>query len=87
MQLEVFSAVTEAYEVGAEAGLAELGALSDADVRRIAESTPGTRAVNRIAAETIELVTEPHRRTAGRPDRRRDRAVGPQSPVWSDPGF
>ncbi|MFC8495324.1 phage minor capsid protein [Streptomyces sp. NPDC057235] len=61
MQLEVFSAVTEAYDVGARAGLAELGALSDVDVRRIAESTPGTRAVDRLAAETIELVTETHR--------------------------
>ncbi|MGW0465425.1 phage minor capsid protein [Streptomyces sp. NPDC003027] len=61
MQLEVFSAVTEAYDIGAQAGRAELGALSDVDVRRIAESTPGTRAVDRIAAETIELVTETHR--------------------------
>ncbi|MEU4067424.1 phage minor capsid protein [Streptomyces wedmorensis] len=61
MQLEVFSAVTEAYDIGAQAGLAELGALSDVDRRRIAESTPGTRAVDRIAAETIELVTETHR--------------------------
>ncbi|MFE9217144.1 phage minor capsid protein [Streptomyces lavendulae] len=61
VQLEVFSAVTEAYDVGARAGLAELGALSDVDVRRIAESTPGTRAVDRLAAETIELVTETHR--------------------------
>ncbi|WP_424861387.1 phage minor capsid protein [Streptomyces sp. MMS24-I29] len=61
MQIEVFSAVTEAYDVGARAGLAELGALSDVDVRRIAESTPGTRAVDRIAAETVQLVTETHR--------------------------
>ncbi|MFE5558663.1 phage minor capsid protein [Streptomyces sp. NPDC056544] len=59
--LEVFSAVTEAYGVGARAGLAELGALSDADARRIADSTPNTRAVDRLAAETIELVTETHR--------------------------
>ncbi|WUC68721.1 phage minor capsid protein [Streptomyces sp. NBC_00539] len=61
VQLEVFSTVSEAYDVGARAGLAELGALSDVDVRRIAESTPGTRAVDRLAAETIELVTETHR--------------------------
>ncbi|MEU3321578.1 phage minor capsid protein [Streptomyces sp. NPDC006785] len=61
MQLEVFSAVTEAYDVGARAGLAELGALSDADARRIAGNTPGARAVDRLAAETIELVTETHR--------------------------
>ncbi|MFD9567201.1 phage minor capsid protein [Streptomyces sp. NPDC059994] len=60
-QLEVFSAVTEAYDIGARAGLAELGALSDADARRIAERTPGTRAVDRLAAETVDLVTETHR--------------------------
>ncbi|WP_301368417.1 hypothetical protein [Streptomyces xanthophaeus] len=57
----MFSAVTEAYDVGARAGLAELGALSDADARRIAGSTPNTRAVDRLAAETVELVTETHR--------------------------
>lgn len=60
-QLEVYSAVTEAYDIGARAGLAELGALSDADARRIAERTPGTWAVDRLAAETVELVTETHR--------------------------
>ncbi|WP_149184510.1 phage minor capsid protein [Streptomyces sp. TRM49041] len=61
LDLEVFSAVTEAYDIGTRAGLAELGALSDADGRRIADSTPNTRAVDRLAAETIELVTETHR--------------------------
>lgn len=61
MQLEVFSAVTEAYDIGARAGLAELGALSDADARRVDDSTPNTRAVDRLAAETVELVTETHR--------------------------
>ncbi|MGW7413424.1 phage minor capsid protein [Streptomyces sp. NPDC054863] len=60
-QLEVWDAVAEAYNDGARAGLAELGALHDDDVRRIAESTPNTRAVDRLAAETIELVTETHR--------------------------
>ncbi|MEV0992745.1 phage minor capsid protein [Streptomyces sp. NPDC049949] len=60
-QLEVFSAVTEAYDAGSRAGLAELGALSDADARRIAERTPGTRAVDRLAAETVGLVTQTHR--------------------------
>ncbi|MET9429794.1 phage minor capsid protein [Streptomyces sp. NPDC003036] len=61
MQLEVFSAVTEAYDIGARAGLVELGALSDADARRAADGTPNTRAVDRIAAETVELVTATHR--------------------------
>ncbi|MGW1162739.1 phage minor capsid protein [Streptomyces sp. NPDC002519] len=61
MQLEVFDAVAEAYGVGARAGLAELGALHDADARRIAEMTPNTRAVDRLAAETVDLVTQTHR--------------------------
>ncbi|MEU2746665.1 phage minor capsid protein [Streptomyces collinus] len=61
MQLEVFEAVAEAYDVGARAGLAELGALSDADARRAAEVTPNTRAVDRLAAETVQLVTATHR--------------------------
>ncbi|MCX4653896.1 phage minor capsid protein [Streptomyces microflavus] len=56
--LEVFSAVTGTYDVGARVGL---GARSDFDVRRNAESTPGTRAVHRIGAEGVELVTEAHR--------------------------
>ncbi|MER7145991.1 phage minor capsid protein [Streptomyces xanthochromogenes] len=61
VRLDVFDAVAEAYNVGARAGLAELGALHDDDLRRIAESTPNTRAVDRLAAETIELVTQTHR--------------------------
>ncbi|MEV0438953.1 phage minor capsid protein [Streptomyces spectabilis] len=61
MQLEVFDAVAEAYDVGARAGLAELGALSDADARRAADVAPNTRAVDRLAAETVQLVTATHR--------------------------
>ncbi|MEU9606396.1 phage minor capsid protein [Streptomyces sp. NPDC048057] len=61
MQLQVFDAVAEAYDVGVRAGLAELGALHDVDARRIAESTPSTRAVDRIADETVDLVTQTHR--------------------------
>ncbi|WP_405679295.1 phage minor capsid protein [Streptomyces sp. NBC_00048] len=60
-RLEVFDAVAEAYNVGARSGLAELGALHDADLRRIAETTPNTRAVDRLAAETLNLVTATHR--------------------------
>ncbi|MFJ2751879.1 phage minor capsid protein [Streptomyces sp. NPDC087297] len=60
-RLEVFDAVAEAYNVGARSGLAELGALHDADLRRIAETTPNTRAVDRLAAETLDLVTATHR--------------------------
>ncbi|WP_405973326.1 phage capsid protein [Streptomyces sp. NBC_00988] len=61
VDLEVWDVVAEAYNVGARAGLAELGALGDEEVRRIAETTPATRAVDRLAQETIDLVTETHR--------------------------
>ncbi|MEV0413947.1 phage minor capsid protein [Streptomyces sp. NPDC050448] len=60
-RLEVFDAVAEAYNVGARSGLAELGALHDNDLRRIADTTPNTRAVDRLAAETVDLVTATHR--------------------------
>lgn len=61
MQLDVFDAVAEAYNAGARAGLAELGALHDNDLRRIADTTPNTRAVDRLAQETVDLVTATHR--------------------------
>jgi hypothetical protein len=61
VDLEVWDVVAEAYNTGARAGLAELGALGDADARRIAETTPATRAVDRLAQETVDLVTETHR--------------------------
>ncbi|MFE1378691.1 phage minor capsid protein [Streptomyces sp. NPDC058740] len=60
-RLEVFDVIAEAYNVGARSGLAELGALHDADLRRIADTTPNTRAVDRLAAETVELVMATHR--------------------------
>ncbi|MET7616968.1 phage minor capsid protein [Streptomyces sp. NPDC005408] len=61
VDLEVWDVVAEAYNTGARAGLAELGALGDADARRIAETTPATRAVDRLAQESVDLVTETHR--------------------------
>lgn len=61
LDLEVWDVIAEAYNVGAQAGLAELGALGDDDARRIAETTPATRAVDRLAQETVDLVTETHR--------------------------
>lgn len=61
MHIEVFDAVAEAYQVGARSGLAELGALDDVDARRIAESTPNSLAVDRLAHETVELVEATHR--------------------------
>ncbi|MCX4827179.1 phage minor capsid protein [Streptomyces sp. NBC_01016] len=59
--LEIHDAVAEAYNVGARAGILELGALHDDDARRIAEETPGTRRVDRLAIEANELVTASHR--------------------------
>lgn len=61
MQLEVFDAVAEAYDVGTRAGLVELGARSDADARRAADVTPNTRSIDRLAAEAVQLVTATHR--------------------------
>ncbi|MEU8680780.1 phage minor capsid protein [Streptomyces sp. NPDC048611] len=61
MQLDVFDVVAEAYNTGARAGLAELGALHDNDLRRIADTTPNTRAIDRLAQETVDLVTATHR--------------------------
>ncbi|MFJ9817752.1 hypothetical protein ACIRU3_21300 [Streptomyces sp. NPDC101151] len=57
----MFDAVTEAYNTGARAGLAELGALPDNVLRRGAETTPNTRGVDRLAQETADLVTATHR--------------------------
>ncbi|KAB7834059.1 phage minor capsid protein [Streptomyces mobaraensis] len=61
MRLEVFDAVAEAYNTGTRAGLVELGALAGDDARRIAESTPNTQAVDRLAHETVDLVEQTHR--------------------------
>ncbi|MFE1770276.1 phage minor capsid protein [Streptomyces sp. NPDC059008] len=59
--LDVFDVIAEAYNAGARAGLAELGALHDEDARRIAENTPNGRAIDRLAYETIDRVTATHR--------------------------
>ncbi|WP_432041422.1 phage minor capsid protein [Streptomyces cadmiisoli] len=59
--LEVHESIAEAYNVGARAGLLELGALDDVTAVRLAEQTPGARKVDRLAIETINLVTESHR--------------------------
>jgi len=59
--LDVFDAVTEAYVTGHRAAVAELGALSDADRRRVDTLTPGAQAVDRLAAETVDLLDQTHR--------------------------
>ncbi|MGW3847177.1 phage minor capsid protein [Streptomyces fagopyri] len=59
--LEVHEAVAEAYNVGARAGLIELGTLDDATATRLASQTPGTRRVDRLAIEATHMVTDTHR--------------------------
>ncbi|MFE1070989.1 phage minor capsid protein [Streptomyces sp. NPDC058783] len=59
--LEIFDVVAEAYNTGARAGVAELGALSD-DARRLVDDvTPNAQAVDRLAQHTVDLVTDRHR--------------------------
>ncbi|MBZ6258136.1 phage minor capsid protein [Streptomyces olivaceus] len=59
--LEIFDVVAEAYSTGARAGVAELGALSD-DARRLVDDvTPNAQAVDRLAQQTVDVVTDRHR--------------------------
>ncbi|MGW0134835.1 phage minor capsid protein [Streptomyces sp. NPDC003299] len=60
-RLDVFDAVAEAYNVGHRAAVAELGALSDHDRRRVDDIAPNAQAVDRLAQETVDLLTERHR--------------------------
>ncbi|MFF4962986.1 replication initiator [Streptomyces sp. NPDC001222] len=59
--LEVFDVVAEAFNVGHRAAVAELGALSDTARRLVDDVTPNAQAVDRLAAETVDLLTERHR--------------------------
>ncbi|PJN19275.1 phage capsid protein [Streptomyces sp. CB02120-2] len=59
--LEVFDVVADSYNTGHRAAVAELGALSD-DARRLVDDiTPGAQAVDRLAEETVDLLTSTHR--------------------------
>ncbi|KUN96192.1 phage capsid protein [Streptomyces caeruleatus] len=59
--LEVFDAVASAYNEGHRAAVAELGALSD-DARALVDDvTPNAQAVDRLAQETVDVVTSTHR--------------------------
>ncbi|QLF83191.1 capsid maturation protease [Streptomyces phage AxeJC] len=59
--LEIFDVVAEAYNTGHRAGVAELGALSD-DARRLVDDiTPQAQAVDRLAEQTVDRVTDTHR--------------------------
>ncbi|MFG2650954.1 phage minor capsid protein [Streptomyces sp. NPDC048436] len=59
--LDVFDVVAEAYSVGQRAAVAELGALSD-DARGLVDDVaPNAQAVDRLAQETVDVVTSTHR--------------------------
>ncbi|MFH8403744.1 phage minor capsid protein [Streptomyces sp. NPDC018019] len=58
---EVRHAVAEAYTAGRASALEELDALPEEELRTVAERTPHARAVDRLAAETIDTVTSTHR--------------------------
>ncbi|WP_328306397.1 phage capsid protein [Streptomyces sp. NBC_00442] len=59
--LDVFDAVSEAYNTGHRAAVAELGALSD-DARALVDDvTPNAQAVDRLAQETVDRLTATHR--------------------------
>ncbi|MDN5380721.1 phage capsid protein [Streptomyces sp. LB8] len=61
VHLEVFDAVAEAYNRGHRAAVAELGALPDRARRLVDEITPNAQAVDRLAAEAVQVVTATHR--------------------------
>jgi Phage minor capsid protein 2 len=61
VSLDVMDAVAEAYNVGHRSAVAELGALSDADIRRLDTIAPGAQAVDRLAEETVTLLQDTHR--------------------------
>lgn len=58
---DVFDVTAQAYNVGHRAGVAELGALDD-DARRLVDDvTPNAQAVDRLAQQTVDRVTDTHR--------------------------
>ncbi|MGW2839646.1 phage minor capsid protein [Streptomyces sp. NPDC001493] len=59
--LEVIEVTAEAYNIGHRAGVAELGALDDDARRLVDEITPQAQAVDRLAEQTVERVTDTHR--------------------------
>ncbi|MFZ3471456.1 phage minor capsid protein [Streptomyces sp. 2.9] len=59
--LDVFEAVAESYNRGHRAAVAELGALSDDARRLVDDRLPQAQAVDRLAQETVDVVTSTHR--------------------------
>ncbi len=63
VRLDVFDAIAEAYNTGHRAAVAELGALPDRARQMVDEITPHAQAVDRLAQETVDVVTSTHRST------------------------
>ncbi|MEV6073967.1 phage minor capsid protein [Streptomyces sp. NPDC052069] len=61
VELEVFDAVAESYNVGHRAAVAELGAISDDARQLVDDRIPNAQALDRLAAETVDVVTSTHR--------------------------
>lgn len=59
--LDVFDAVADAHNRGHRAAVAELGLLGPEKRAMVDEITPQAQAVDRIAAETVDVVTSVHR--------------------------
>lgn len=59
--LDVFDAVARSYNEGHRAAVAELGALSDDARRLVDDRLPQAQAVDRLAQETVDVVTSTHR--------------------------
>ncbi|MET9253758.1 phage minor capsid protein [Streptomyces sp. NPDC003717] len=59
--LDVFDAVADAYNTGHRAAAAELGALSDTGRRLVDDAIPNAQAVDRLAQETVDRLTDRHR--------------------------
>ncbi|MFI6860179.1 phage minor capsid protein [Streptomyces sp. NPDC050421] len=59
--MEIFEVMAEAYNTGHRAGVAELGALDDDTRRLLDEVTPQAQAVDRLAQQTVDRVTDTHR--------------------------
>ncbi|MGW7197229.1 phage minor capsid protein [Streptomyces chryseus] len=58
---EIHDAVAESYNTGHRAAVAELGALSPEQAAQVDHLTPNAADVDRIAQETVDVVTAPHR--------------------------